>query len=289
MTFTAVYGRIYCITNAVNGKCYVGKTSLSIEKRWKTHCALAALSRRPTYLWKALLKYGPQQFAIKQLAIAYSHIHLDQLERAYIVSLGTLAPHGYNLQSGGEGGAQHHPDTRKKMVSSAKAACARPEVIAKKMKTRSTPEFIARISDAIRVGQSDPELRKKRSAMMRKAWNDPGYRKAQKERMLAPSYRLAISSAMKTLWADSEYRSRMCKKLKTARQNPIVRKRAAALRKAEWNVPGARERRMLSFAKPESKRRRSESSKAHWSEPGARERYAAAMRAGWAKRRQLAQ
>ena len=29
---------IYVITNLINQKQYVGKTSYSIEKRWKEHC-----------------------------------------------------------------------------------------------------------------------------------------------------------------------------------------------------------------------------------------------------------
>lgn len=29
---------IYCITNDINGKQYVGKTDFTIEKRFKEHC-----------------------------------------------------------------------------------------------------------------------------------------------------------------------------------------------------------------------------------------------------------
>ena len=31
-------GYIYLITNKINGKKYVGKTTTSIEERWREHC-----------------------------------------------------------------------------------------------------------------------------------------------------------------------------------------------------------------------------------------------------------
>jgi len=47
---------IYCITNHVNGKKYIGKTTSSVSKRWKD---------RPLY--RAMNKYGIDSFSIEML------------------------------------------------------------------------------------------------------------------------------------------------------------------------------------------------------------------------------
>ena len=54
---------IYKITNNINNKIYIGKTNLTIEKRFKEHCRDAFRERnekRPLYA--AMRKYGIQKF-----------------------------------------------------------------------------------------------------------------------------------------------------------------------------------------------------------------------------------
>lgn len=94
---------IYCITNLINGKQYVGKTTTTIEKRFKEHCTDSKKERcelRPLYT--AMNKYGIENFEIKQL-IECEISELDYYESYYIKELNTYGKTGYNATKGGDG------------------------------------------------------------------------------------------------------------------------------------------------------------------------------------------
>lgn len=57
---------IYKITNALNGKMYIGKTSSTIEERWKEHRQEATRqSKKHRPLYSAIQKYGADNFIIE--------------------------------------------------------------------------------------------------------------------------------------------------------------------------------------------------------------------------------
>lgn len=61
-------GYIYKITNLINGKEYIGKTSLTIEERFKQHIRDSrrrAFEKRPLY--DAINKYGVDNFIIEEV------------------------------------------------------------------------------------------------------------------------------------------------------------------------------------------------------------------------------
>lgn len=93
---------IYCITNRVNGKQYVGKTTESITKRFKEHCNDSKKERcekRPLY--DAMNKYGIENFIAEKL-IQCEPDELDSYEKLFIEKLDTYN-NGYNATKGGEG------------------------------------------------------------------------------------------------------------------------------------------------------------------------------------------
>lgn len=95
-------GYIYCITNLINQKQYVGKTTYSITKRFKEHCkdhTKEKLEKRPLY--RAMRKYGIENFIVQQL-IECDNEELDSYEILYIDKLDTYH-NGYNATRGGDG------------------------------------------------------------------------------------------------------------------------------------------------------------------------------------------
>lgn len=92
---------IYKITNIVNGKFYIGKTTKTIEERLKSHFNNARNSKlKKIYLYNAIRKYGKENFIIEKIDQALTESELDEKEKHWISNLN---PH-YNMTSGGEGG-----------------------------------------------------------------------------------------------------------------------------------------------------------------------------------------
>lgn len=87
---------IYKITNVVNGKFYIGKTTLTIEERFKTHFYKHKSGK--THLYKAMRKYGFENFTIEP--IETDVFDLNEAETRLIAE---LKPH-YNMTTGGDGG-----------------------------------------------------------------------------------------------------------------------------------------------------------------------------------------
>ena len=95
---------IYVITNLINSKQYVGKTTYSIEKRWKEHCLdyqrAEVNQHRPLY--NAMQKYGIDNFHIDILEENIPEEQLNDKEKFWISKLDTYY-NGYNATLGGDG------------------------------------------------------------------------------------------------------------------------------------------------------------------------------------------
>lgn len=96
---------IYKITNKINGKLYVGKTNLSLERRFNQHVSDSTKqSEQHRPLYAAFAKYGVENFEIS--LIEETPIP-EEREQFYIDKLNTYVGNkpcnGYNATSGGDG------------------------------------------------------------------------------------------------------------------------------------------------------------------------------------------
>ena len=99
---------IYVITNDINNKKYVGKTSLTIKERFAEHlrdCRKTTEEKRPLY--DAINKYGAEHFHIEEIEKTIDDITASERENYYINKLRTYVGfddcQGYNATYGGDG------------------------------------------------------------------------------------------------------------------------------------------------------------------------------------------
>lgn len=93
-------GIIYKATNNINGKCYIGKTTRSLEKRKLEHIR----DKRCSAIHRALIKYGEENFKWEIIYECDDPFILNVMETFKImVNHSHYTEGGYNLTYGGDG------------------------------------------------------------------------------------------------------------------------------------------------------------------------------------------
>lgn len=110
---------IYIIKNAVNNKCYIGKTvtkSLNSYLKSKFNDA-KKYTNRSSRLNLAIRKYGESSFSIHPLVAGLkSNEELCKWEKVFIHLFGTQGEDGYNICDGGEGFTGSHTQEAKNKI-----------------------------------------------------------------------------------------------------------------------------------------------------------------------------
>ena len=114
-------GYIYKITNKLTHKCYIGETKKSNpELRWNEHKSKIEKGIGCPALQDAVKKYGIENFKFEVLIICFDEDRY-KFEKEYIKKYNSIAPNGYNLTTGGEGGGfygkKHTNETIEKIKS----------------------------------------------------------------------------------------------------------------------------------------------------------------------------
>lgn len=106
-------GTIYCITNLINNKMYIGQTSRIWQERWKDHIESARDLNNQRPLYRAMRKYGIENFSLSIIEHCPDN-ELNDREQYWIDKKQTwIAKYpdkGYNLTCGGNNGTQYSYD-----------------------------------------------------------------------------------------------------------------------------------------------------------------------------------
>lgn len=157
---------VYVVTNLVNSKQYVGQTTYTeVERRWAGHLryARARPSGRDGLLHRAIRKYGEENFAFNFIELPeVSQSVLDSIERKMIARVGSLAPNGYNLTTGGGSGGRSSDETKQKMSLAKIGKKYGPMSEERKLnisKVHANSETKAKLSASLRIALNRPETR----------------------------------------------------------------------------------------------------------------------------------
>jgi group I intron endonuclease len=212
------FGIIYRVTNKVNGKSYIGQTTLTLAQRWACHVT----NREKAPLARAIRKYGREAFTLDALCECDSREMLDAAEVEWITRAGTKVPKGYNLKDGGNAGVP------------------------------LTDEIRARMSALLCERYADPVRRAAHAEQMRAIWNRPETRakasESHKRRCADPVERERMRNLALMHWSDPAARERESIAAQ-ARWTPERRAAFAAAVKASWQRPEVRAQREASLAK----------------------------------------
>lgn len=107
---------IYKITNKINGKIYIGQTTVHPMSRLRRHIYKSKSPEFPINF--AFAKYGENNFTFEVIAFAKSQKSLDEAEIFYISHYNSCSYKiGYNLDKGGSHG-EHSDETKLKISQS---------------------------------------------------------------------------------------------------------------------------------------------------------------------------
>lgn len=113
---------VYRITCLITHRRYIGITEGSLGRRWQGHLSSARRGVK-TALHAAIRLYGAEAFVVETICEATNREMACDLEKSLIIAESTLAPNGYNLSPGGDGGSAPgrpcSPETRAKMSAAA--------------------------------------------------------------------------------------------------------------------------------------------------------------------------
>lgn len=130
---------VYCHTNKINGKKYIGITSQKIDRRWRKGDGY----KKQSVFGRAINKYGWDNFDHEIIEDNICTLEIDEKEQYYIELYNTVLPNGYNVTKGGRE-CKYSTEYKKKLSKSKKG------IIPKNIDSLHTPEIALKISESLK-------------------------------------------------------------------------------------------------------------------------------------------
>lgn len=177
---------VYCHTNLSNGKQYIGITKRKPEKRW----GINGVRYSEQAFGNAIDKYGWVNFSHEILLDGLTREQAEAEERRLIRERNTMAPNGYNMNTGGGLGLEVSDVTREKLRTSrlgAKASQQTREKISAIHKGKTVSEETKRrISDSRKgIRESDEWKQRIADGVRGHKWSDSQRENYMKSRIYA--------------------------------------------------------------------------------------------------------
>jgi len=190
-------GTIYLVTNNLNGKQYVGQTTVASEKRG--HGKLVTAAYR---------KYGKENFSYEPICSNIDNRPtLNFIEKFWIKVMDCRVPNGYNIDHGGSSKDKVSDETRKKLSIANTGKKQSPEQIAKVVKAlKSRPkELYEKVAAKTKGQKRSPEFCKKLGERSKgKVLSEETkakIREARSKQVITEETKRKLSEAAKKQWA----------------------------------------------------------------------------------------
>ena len=203
-----MFGIIYKAINKENGKCYIGQTAYSLDKRISGHLS-SANHGVETAFHKAIRKYGINSFRWEVLCECLSREELNTQEIFYIEKYNSYNGDGYNMSYGGESNYGWKP-SETTLKNFRKASKKRWSNSSERQKTSISLKEVYRnnkklrefINDKIRESCSSEEFKKSQGLKQKALWKDPEYREKQMKTRNSVKFKKNLSNSIKKSWVE---------------------------------------------------------------------------------------